>query len=177
MRRIKYFLVFAAVLLAAAMFSVGCAKNPVGPQASNFVPQGYKVVFQDSTVQICMPTSTDQIPSFEVGMADSNSSKIAPTQAMASWVGGTRLRYYWDTDNDFRIEYRTPQSCCYRVSYTYALYYALKMVNKPLIVYSIGANADGSVNWRIIIGGSAVRWLSPISSWILAAQAEMQSYN
>ncbi len=174
----KVLLLVVAVLgLSVTMSVQGCGKNPVGPHLTDRIPEGYRIVFQDSTVQVYWPSSISEVPNFQVGVVDTTNRLARPSQAMASWLSGTRLRYYWDADHDFRVEYRTPRSCCYRVSYTYALYYALKLVNKPLIVYSIGTNPDGSINWRIIIGGSAVQWLSPISDWILAAQAEMQSYN
>lgn len=178
-RYVKYLMLIAAIAVIGVA-SYGCGgKNPVSPQSNitSSVPNGYRIVYQDSTVQIGMPSTTSDVPNFEAGMVDTSSRRAALNQAQATWVMGTRLRYYWDADHDFRIEYRTPRSCCYRVSYTYALYYVLKLVNKPLIVYSIGTNADGSINWRIIVGGSAVQWMSPISDWILAAQAEMQSYN
>lgn len=180
MKRICIALAMVVAMTAISYFATGCGnKSPVAPQTktSTGVPDGYRVVYQDSTVQICWPSSTGDLPNFEVGMIDSTNRKTAPNQAQAAWISGTRLRYYWSSDHDFRIEYRTPRSCCYRVSYSYALYYALQMAHKPLIVYSIGTNADGSINWRIIVGGSAVQWISPISDWILAAQAEMQSYN
>lgn len=57
MRRIKYFLVFAAVLVAAAMFSVGCAKNPVGPTTE--VVSDFGLPTADSTgVQSIKPGAT-----------------------------------------------------------------------------------------------------------------------
>lgn len=176
----------AVAVLTFVIGIAGCSlldKNPVAPQDTSSVlreatpPDAgeFRIVDETSQVMVMVHKSIIDSLRVNVGIEDSlASSRVQQTQAMASWMDGSRVRYGWDYDRDFYIDYKTPRSCCYRVYMTYALYYALQAVNKPLVVYGLSCNADGTITWRIIIGASVLRYISPASDWFLMWQAKMQ---
>ena len=165
----KLFLALSAMVLVAGL--AGCGKqNPVAPSIDE-----YRTVQVAPNVIVKVHSSITDSMTFDVGIVDSTTQRSSQMLGvMSSWIDGSRTAYGWDADRDFTIDFRTPRSCCYRVSYTYALHYALQAAGKPLIVYVRGYNPDGSVNWRIIIGASVIRWMSPASDWFLFWQAKMQ---
>lgn len=162
----KLMLMFVMIAVLA-----GCSKeNPVAP-----VGEEFRTIQVSPEVIVKVSNTIADSMSFDVGIVDSTTQRSPGTMSVtASWIDGSRTAYGWDADRDFYIDFRTPRSCCYRVSYTYALHYALQAAGKPLVVYVRGYNADGSVNWRIIIGASVIRWMSPASDWFLFWQAKMQ---
>ncbi len=159
------------MVCAMAAVLAGCGKdNPVAPVVDEF-----RTIQVSPEVIVKVHNSIVDTMNFDVGIVDSTVQRSPGVLSVtASWIDGTRTAYGWNADRDFYIDFRTPRSCCYRVSYTYALHYALHAAGKPLIVYVRGYNADGSVNWRIIIGASVIRWMSPASDWFLFWQAKMQ---
>ncbi|MEK7637697.1 MAG: hypothetical protein AAB402_04950 [Patescibacteria group bacterium] len=175
----RFMLCLAAVVVGLPlMMSVpGCGqKSPVAPDVQSNGQPEYRVIRVSPELEVRVHRSIPDSSTFMVFVGDSTSREAKPTQALASWQDGTRIRYGWDSDRDFYIDYRTPRSCCYRISYTYALYYALRAAGKPLIVYATGVNPDGTINWHIIIGASVLRYISPALDWFLAYQAKMQYY-
>lgn len=163
-------------VMTTFMAIAGCGRSVVGPDPTKPDQPEYRVVSNSSGVEVWAHRSIPDSFSFSATVEDSTAIRTAPARIEASWQDGTRTGYGWGSDHDFYINFRTPRSCCYRVSYTYALYYALKAADKPLIVYATGTNADGSINWRIIIGASVLRYISPVSDWFLFWQAKMQYY-
>ncbi len=159
--------------LPLVISSLGCSgKNPVAPRQQ---PE-YRLVYSTPYVQIWADQSVTDSSSFSVSVVDSNTIRAAaPTNVQASWRDGSMTGYGWDADNDFYVKYWTPASCCYRVSMTNFLYVSLVNAGKPLIYY-YSRNADGSYNWKLIIGCSAIKWMGPVSSWFLSWQAKMQYY-
>lgn len=167
------------VTLAAltVLFVVGCSEHldPTGSYRGSADPRGTQgEAHPDEVAKVVMlDHDIDGTVEFDI-VDESNPDKEAPTSALASWLDGTRVRYGWDYDHDFYIDYKTPRSCCYRVSMTYFLYQQLQAAGKPLVVYGLSCNADGTITWRIIIGASAVQRMSPVSDWFLVWQAKMQ---
>jgi len=175
------------IALAFVAGMVGCSqidKNPVAPQDAGLMlreatppdPGGeFRIVDATPQMKVMLHKSIIDSLHIDVGVEDSTTaSRIQQSQAMASWMDGSRVRYGWDYDRDFYIDYKTPRSCCYRVYMTYALYYALQAAGKPLVVYGLSCNADGTITWRIIIGFTVIQRLSPVSDWFLMWQAKMQ---
>jgi hypothetical protein len=134
----------------------------------------YRTIQLTPDVTVKLHRSIPDSVHFSVGIDDSMVKRVQPLQALASWRDGTRIRYGWDSDRDFYVDYKTPRSCCYRVYYTLFLSYALQAVNKPLVVYGLSCNVDGTITWRIVIGASAIKWMGPVSEWFLMGQAKMQ---
>jgi len=150
----------------------GCDKPPTAPEHDQVEPFRSIQVSPEVTLKL-HPSIPDSV-SFSIGIEDSSGVSMESIRALSSWRDGTRIRYGWDYDRDFYVDYKTPRSCCYRVSYTYALYYALQAAGKPLVVYGLSSNADGTITWRIVIGVSILRYISPASDWFLMWQAKMQ---
>lgn len=165
----------AGLSIAAVVITTSCGtrKTVTGPATDPVDDGEFRSVLVSSDVTVKVHRSIPDSVSLTVGVEDTT-GRVGPLQALASWNDGTRIRYGWDYDRDFYIDYKTPRSCCYRVYYTLFLSYALQAVNKPLVVYGLSCNADGTITWRIVIGASAIRWMGPVSEWFLMWQAKMQ---
>lgn len=166
-------LVGLSIVALMVLASCGTKKTVLGPVTSSGDDVEFRTVQVSPDVTVRVSRSIPDSINFSVGVDDST-GRAGPLQALASWYDGTRIRYGWDYDRDFYIDYKTPRSCCYRVYMTYALYYALQLAGKPLVVYGLSCNADGTITWRIVIGASVLRYISPASDWFLMWQAKMQ---
>lgn len=167
-----------ALAVVVLTLFVGCSSEQSPTAPSSPIPNAgnLNLIYSDSGIVVYSDTSITDSIEFSLVVEDSLSDRGRMDQALASWQDGWRIGYGWDYDGDFYIDYNTRRSCCYRVSYTYALYYALRAANKPLIVYAYRSNVDGTISWRIIIGASALRHISPVADWFLSWQAKMQYY-
>lgn len=174
-KKLKCLALCLLIVVPISFMQISCSKRlPTTPET--LVSEEYRTIVVSPDVTIKLHRSIPDSVQFQVGVEDTSTIGAESMKALASWQNGTRIRYGWDYDGDFYIDYKTPRSCCYRVSYTYALHYALQAAQKPLVVYGLSSNSDGTITWRIIIGASVLRYISPVADWFLMWQAKMQYY-